>query len=643
MRIKLQRKFQVDGRASIPFAALLAIVPLVVQGSSCGHDFDFHLLNWLEASIQFAHLTFPQWAYTPAFNAGEPRFIFYPPLSWTLGALLGFVLPWTLVPAAFTWIALTLSGLTFHSLARRYTSAGAATFAAILYLANPYMLFTAYERTAFAELLAASWLPLLFAAALAPRIRMLPLACALALIWLTNAPAAVMSTYALAFLTLVRLALLIRFLPSSQKRGASSQLPLPSISLSERPGTGSIHSHSPNKKVDSESPLHLALTTIAGTTLGLTLAAFYILPAAYERRFVQIQMLATEGMRISDHFLFHHMPGTTPDDRFHDAVVRTASFIAITLFVFIVAVFLAVLSQSSPKAEQQTTSSFGAGTTLNASRSKLREAFRSAAELRHLQTSFPIFQSTLFPIALLALAIVFLLTPVSLPVWTHLPDLAFLQFPWRLTALLGLILAVLTALAINRLSVPSRGLTAVASVFLAGLLITPAWFLFHQTCEVQDAVPARVALFHSAFGTEATDEYTPLDADPDALRPHDPPYWFISATSDVNAPAPAGTNPGPAANHLNLILNTPAYLVLNRRQYPNWQVHLNHTLIQPATPEREDGLMTLLLPAGPATIDLTLTRTPDQTAGLLISIAALLFVLMFALRNLSDARRRRSS
>jgi hypothetical protein len=69
-------------RLLIPLAALLAVLPLLLHGPSCGHDFDFHLLNWLEATSQLRHLGWPHWAYTPAYNAGEPRFLFYPPLSW---------------------------------------------------------------------------------------------------------------------------------------------------------------------------------------------------------------------------------------------------------------------------------------------------------------------------------------------------------------------------------------------------------------------------------------------------------------------------------------------------------------------------------------------------------------------------------
>ena len=76
-------------RALIFVSALAVALSLAWRGNSCGHDFDFHILSWLEAARQFTHDNLhPYWAYTPAYNAGEPRFVFYPPLSWTIGAIL---------------------------------------------------------------------------------------------------------------------------------------------------------------------------------------------------------------------------------------------------------------------------------------------------------------------------------------------------------------------------------------------------------------------------------------------------------------------------------------------------------------------------------------------------------------------------
>ena len=525
-------------RFVIPFVSLLAVLPILVNGPSCGHDFDFHLLSWLEAASQFAHLHYPHWAYTPAWNAGEPRFLFYPPLSWTLGALLGLMLPWTLVPAAFTFCALILAGFTAHRLAARYAGEPAATLAAAVYLVNPYMLFTAYERTAYGELLAAAWLPLLLLEALAPRIRPVALAVPIALLWLSNAPAGVMGCYALAFLTLVRL-----LLPAATRKSG------------------------------------LALAAVTATVLGLTLSAFYLLPAATERRYIQSDMAVIEGMRIADNTLFHHMP-PSDDNALHDAVLHTASSISVGLLAAIALCVLALLLK----------------------RRKL---------------------TPLLPLLCLFLFIAFLLTPLSLSIWSHTPQLKFLQFPWRLAAILEAIAVVLLAMVVDRLRV-NPWLTVLLSLVIAGAMIYPAWHTFQQPCDDEDAVAPRVALFHSTAGTEPTDEYTPTNADNEALKQGDPPYWLIPADQPVDTPAPAGAQPGQAPSHLILKLTQPEYLVLNRRQYPGWRLRLNGHAVDPSPNGRDDGLLTVLLPAGTDLVDDWFTWNLAEELGLGISGLALL-------------------
>src|SRR5581483_3152039 len=76
-------------------AALVAIAPQLYLGTSCGHDFDFHLVSWFDAQQSWRQgIFYPHWSPSANYGAGEARFIFYPPVSWMLGAALGFVLPW---------------------------------------------------------------------------------------------------------------------------------------------------------------------------------------------------------------------------------------------------------------------------------------------------------------------------------------------------------------------------------------------------------------------------------------------------------------------------------------------------------------------------------------------------------------------
>ena len=149
-------------RSLLLAVVFIAVLPLAWRGTSCGQDFDFHLQNWQEVVAHWHHgAIYPHWAESANYLAGEPRFVFYPPLSWIVGGLLGVVLPWTWTPVAFTLLALLGAGFSFRAMARAWMPEDSATIAACLYVLNPYMLFVAYERGAMAELLAAVWVPLL--------------------------------------------------------------------------------------------------------------------------------------------------------------------------------------------------------------------------------------------------------------------------------------------------------------------------------------------------------------------------------------------------------------------------------------------------------------------------------------------------
>ncbi|MFZ0294711.1 MAG: 6-pyruvoyl-tetrahydropterin synthase-related protein, partial [Candidatus Sulfotelmatobacter sp.] len=155
---------------------------------------EFHLYSWLEVLTQWKHgIGYPRWAALANFGYGEPRFIFYPPVSWALGAGLSTVFPWIVVSDIYIWLVLVAAGASMFLLARRWLDQRDATFAAVLYAVNPYHLVIVYWRSAFAELLAACLLPLLVLVLLRAeegRARgTIWLALVLAASWLVNAPA----------------------------------------------------------------------------------------------------------------------------------------------------------------------------------------------------------------------------------------------------------------------------------------------------------------------------------------------------------------------------------------------------------------------------------------------------------------------
>ena len=295
---------QRDG-AGLLWAPLLAIasaafaveIPFFFLGTPSGHDVEFHLYSWLEVLAQWKQgIVYPRWAALAHFAYGEPRFVFYPPASWTLGALLSAIFPWTVASCIYLWIVLVAAGAAMFVLARRWLDPlkfdrRDAIFVAVLYAVNPYHLVIVYWRSAFAELLASCLVPLLLLCVLKAvdegRRAILPLGFVLAAAWLTNAPAAVMIHYSLALL-------LVWF--AWQRRAP-----------------------------------RLLFVGAGAVALGAGLAACYLLPAIYEQRWIDIAQAVSAGSRPADNFLFIH---TTDAD--HDAFNRIVTWLAVLEMVVIV-------------------------------------------------------------------------------------------------------------------------------------------------------------------------------------------------------------------------------------------------------------------------------------------------------------------
>jgi len=279
----------------IGLTALFVVLPLLYYGIPSGHDFEFHMNSWIDVVDHWKQgIIYPHWNAMAHYGYGEARFIFYPPLSWALGGMLGLVLPWKLVPAAYIWIVLTLTGCSMFTLARRYLPGPPAIWAAAFYAANPYHLVVIYWRSAFAELLATVWLPLLVLLVLELAERgsnmIAPLGLVLAAGWLTNLPSAVMMNYSLAVLVLC-------------------------IAAFRRSWVVLVHAG-------------------AACLLGAGLAGFYLLPAFHEQSWVNIGQVLAPGVSPQENFLFAFTDD--PDhNRFNLLVSIVAAFEILTAAVLL--------------------------------------------------------------------------------------------------------------------------------------------------------------------------------------------------------------------------------------------------------------------------------------------------------------------
>lgn len=528
--------------------AILIVTPFFWLGNASGHDIAFHASSWLDVAGQWKEgIVYPRWSEWANNGFGEPRFIFYPPLSWMLGAALGFVAPWGAVPAVFIVLVQTLAGISMFVLARRFLSSAVALFSAAYYAANPYALLVVYLRSDFAELLAWALLPMVLWAALElcgltengrrSTSRMGAIfAFLFACLWLSNAPAGVISSYSMALL----------FVWAAIREKSFAPV-----------GRG-----------------------IGGLALGFGLAGFYLVPAVYEQRWVNIGQALSSGLEPAQNFLY-----TTIDDPDHNAFNWIASSVAMVLMVL--TAIAALLARST---------------------SKNRDDGKAAGKL------WPV-------MVLLGVAAVILMIRPSSILWELLPKLRFIQFPWRWMGILATPYAFFGAAAIAR----ARGRWIWMSVLIVAVAGT-ATFLVRKAWWDSDDIPVLEDAIASGRGFDGTDEYDPISDDHTDLPGKAPRLQILPAKGAEPSVPQAEIRIlrwTAEAKELSVMSPHPVRLAIRLLDYPAWRVEVNGGRVRPQSRETTAQII-LPLKAGTNRIKLTLVRTPDRTFGGWVSAVSLL-------------------
>ncbi len=516
-------------------AALAVIVPFIFLGNPSGHDFEFHLNSWMEVLTQWKQgVIYPGWAGLAHYGYGEARFIFYPPVSWTVGAILGALLPWPVVPAAYTWISLTLSGCSMFLLGRTWLSRNDAIFAAAFYVVNPYYLVIVYWRSAFAELLAGALLPLLalFVWHLGKGRRgVVPLALVVAAVWLTNIPGAVMATYSLGLLVII-------------------------LAIEKR-------------------SLGIAGRGFLAVAIGLTLAAFYLLPALYEQKWINIAQVLAPGVRPADNFLF-----TTIHDPDHDRFNLLVSLIAFSEITALAGAVFLFWRKKLPRSLWSYLVSWNLASTL-------------------------------------------IMCPFAIFAWKHFPELKFVQLPWRWLVCFNAAFAMLLALAWRRWTMR----IFLYAVFLAMLAVVwhrvqqPWWDNASDIAEMLDDQ-------QTGQGYEGTDEYVPAGTDG-----YDISKDAALVAAEDGVPVQVRIQEWNArAKLFTADTNLASKLDLRLFNYPAWKVETNGNVIPTGT-RKMTGQMVIPIRAGTNNVSITFVRTWDRNVGMLISLLTAFFVTMLAWRQ----------
>jgi hypothetical protein len=637
--LSLLRPGNLIGTGMILLAAAAAVAPELVRGNSCGHDFDVHLVSWIDCLNSWRHgIPYPHWAPSPNYGAGEPRFVFYPPLTWMLGAALGAIFPWHFAPIALTFLTLAGAGLATRALALEALDDAPATLAGCAAIFSGFSLFTAYERCSFPEFAGSFWLPLIVLFALrggrqqvsgitippisqdarngwgtarsqqvgksagqdsfAPfrkrRRRMgqllfqrafdgsaAPLAVVFAGAWLSNLPLAVMATYLLAGVALLAAAI--------------------------------------NK---SWAPL---LRAAAGGALGLGLAAVYWLPAAMERHWVDIRVSTTDpGYNFENSWLFARHANPLLAD--HDVVLRQASWIAVSMVAVAVVCLLIAWRRDALPAQKPSSSG-----------------------------------RWWIVLAAIPVVTLFFMCSISRPLWHALPEMPFLQYPWRWLEAVEAPMGILFAAAVWPRTLRGRRVAvyACAAAFLAAIAYADVEFF--QVCDDEDAVASMVTTYRAGAGFEGMAEYEPPGGDdtmiatglPDACLVGDPTIVLGKPVADDPDANPAwtptqgscmatlafsnGSRGNPEHRAMDAEIPEPGYLVLRLLSYPAWTIRANGQT-QTRLTQRDDGLILLPVAQGPLHLAVDWTTTRDVVGARWLSAMSLLLLValwIFELRRAS--------
>ena len=561
------------------FLCLFAVSPLMLPGYHWGaHDarHSVYFLLEFDRAIQDGVL-YPRWAPDFTFGYGYPFFNIYGPLSSYLGELfhlLGFDLV-TSVEIVFG-ISAVASALAMYLWLRLYSEPPGAMLGALLYLYAPYHLVDIYVRASLAETVALAFLPLcLWAFA---RLLRRPTAarvavaalCYAGLVFTSNPLALLFSPILGSYVLLICLVRMRDVQPWNQISRQSSASAIGHLG-------------------------HLLAPSASAVLFGLSLSAVFWLPALLEYRYVRTDQWVGGYYDYRNHFVEPFQLFRT-DWGFGFSVAGPDDGMSFQLGM--APVVLACLGL--------------------ASWAKLSRTWR--------------LRSTYFLIV--TLAILFLMSPQSDPIWETIGLVRFAQFPWRLLALTVLSLAYVGASAFShwRNDLSSGGPAMVWSTLII-LAVYP-----YLRAEIRPPAEGEVSLQGLMRFQQSADEMTGS-----TIWVQEIPHWSsladtimsgVPITTKVDYVAAYST--GRLAVH-SMAMGTTYEKVWFQAEddhqrirfhtfyYPGWRAYIldesseKVAAVAPVEPEGKLGLITVPVPRGRHILLLRFEDTPVRKAGWLLT------------------------
>jgi len=532
----------------------------------------------------------PRWAPDLFLGYGYPIFNFYAPLLYYLAEVLhvfGFSFQ-----GAFKVIQVgtfLLYGLGMYVFAKEIVGRKPALLAAAAYVYAPYRFKEAFVQGDYPQFLALALLPLVFWAFYKMIVNRKPV---YLVVGACLYGALILSHNITAMLTSPFLGLYIVWMT----------LPLSPLS----PGSDDRNSY--RNQVFWKNLVSKVLPALTALALALGLTAFFWLPALYEKKWVQLDLLTKGFFDFRQYFLSlgQLFSPSLPLDTAASNPYMPFNLGTAQVVLSLVAV-LAFLSR------------FGL----------------SREEKSHL----------LFSLASLILC-VFMMLPASTPLWEHVPFLAFTEFPWRLVGLAGLFTALLAGMSLRLLTDRRQLSPAFIALALSLVLVPTTVFVYlyprQPFIEYPDPAPADILEFElesHAWGTTSGSEYLTIWL---TEKPEDSPLLHLyragQPISKLDSQHLPDTVQAEVLSHSVVsdsyhFTSSQAFTArFNTFYFPGWRAYLDgeERDIQISQPY---ALIEVAIPPGAHTLLLRFEDTPVRMLANGLSLAALLVTLVILVRS----------
>ncbi|TXS96654.1 YfhO family protein [Parahaliea maris] len=522
-----------------------ACLPLLAYGPQAGHDLIL-LLPWAQhfAEQVLAGELYPRWLPGLYGGAGSPAFFYYPPLAFQISSLAvlacGSCSPLVQLGLA-EWFVVLLSAGTFAWFARVHAPLPAVAVGALFYALAPYHIaMDLLFRQAFAEASSYIWIPVVFGAIdrLASKRGITLLAIGYALLLMTHLPTALL---------------------------VSPFLALYSCSLAYN-----------TRRKD------LLLRAMAGGSLGLLLAAIYLLPALTLQDAVSMEKLWGEQYHY-DRWLFFNNENLADKRPFLEAGMAALALLVVALPGL---------------------------------------WFRPSG----CQSCLLVF---------LALALTgcwFLMSTPSAWLWGMLEPLQRVQFPWRLLVMHDWVVSMAVTLCLGFALRNGRPVALVYSALVAVVAILLCGYFLYQQYQnhfaKQDDPRQQQRLEYVLATGYSASEYLPADLDIRVARfvavaARAPLLAFDDGKGELTLEKQRSRELVVAA-----ALEEPVELILKQFYYPGWTAVLEwpngRVTNLPVRSHSRLRLLTLDLPAGDFELRLALRPGWQELLGRTLSVSGVL-------------------